>query len=253
MNRLPSVSGSLGSASPWQQGESATARQRSWRRPVERLDEDGLSFFTPMHYERNYAYPLFVWLHDDDGNERQIRQVMPHVSLRNYVAVAVRGTQTSRREKHGFVWRESADAVHKAAQQVRAGVEEARERFHVHADRVFIAGHRRGGTMALRLALRFPEWFAGAASLCGAMPQGDAPLARVKAARRLPLLLVSTRQSDRYPESQVVADLRLLHAAGFELSLRQYPGDCELDTEMLADVDRWVMERVCSPAPSEAR
>ena len=44
--------------------------------------------FAPMHYEPNYAYPLLVWLHGYASNEHELRQVMPQVSMRNYVAVA---------------------------------------------------------------------------------------------------------------------------------------------------------------------
>src|SRR5262249_14671671 len=46
----------------------------------------------PQHYERNYAYPLLVWLHDAGGDERELKKIMPLVSLRNYVSLAVRGT-----------------------------------------------------------------------------------------------------------------------------------------------------------------
>jgi hypothetical protein len=39
--------------------------------------------------------------------------------------------------------------------------------------------------------------------------------------------------------------LRLLHSAGCTVALRQYPGGDELTTGMLADINRWMMERVC--------
>jgi phospholipase/carboxylesterase len=49
----------------------------------------------------------------------------------------------------------------------------------------------------------------------------------------------------------VADDLRLLHSAGFSLSLRQYPGEHDLTTVMLSDLDHWLMERVC-PSPAKA-
>jgi phospholipase/carboxylesterase len=110
---------------------------------------------------------------------------------------------------------------------------------------VYIAGQGCGGTMALRLALQFPEWFGGAASLGGPMPTGNAPLSRVNEARGLPLMLASCSDSRSYPQTRVTSDLRLLHAAGFSLGLRQYPGGHELTTVMLADMDRWLMAQVC--------
>jgi phospholipase/carboxylesterase len=40
--------------------------------------------------------------------------------------------------------------------------------------------------------------------------------------------------------------LRLLHVAGCTVALRQYPGGDNLTSNMLSDLDRWVMELVCS-------
>src|SRR5688572_27524759 len=51
------------------------------------------AWFTPMHYEPNYAYPLLVWLHGDHGDQQQLKRIMPLVSMRNYVAVAPRAPE----------------------------------------------------------------------------------------------------------------------------------------------------------------
>jgi phospholipase/carboxylesterase len=211
------------------------------------------ALFSPMHYERNYAYPLLVWLHDEGGNERELRKLMPHVSVRNYVGAAVRGVEPSWRNQRGYSWSASPGAAAETAERVRQVIEAAGERFNLHAQRTFIAGFGTGGTMALRLALDHPSWFAGAASLNGPMPRGNCPLARVNEARRLPLFLASCRDSQAYPPVHVSADLRLLFSAGFSLSLRQYPCPCELTTAMLGDLDRWLMQQVCpetAAAPS---
>ena len=42
------------------------------------------ALFMPLHYERNYAYPLVVWLHGSGEHEQHLRFVMPQISLRNY-------------------------------------------------------------------------------------------------------------------------------------------------------------------------
>jgi phospholipase/carboxylesterase len=207
--------------------------------------------FVPLHYEAGYAYPQLVWLHGEGGCERELRQLMPHVSMRNYLAVAARGTASVGGLDRSHGWEQNSLGIDEAAERVRESIDGARQRFNVHAERIFIAGNGSGGTMALRLALQFPEWFAGAVSLGGPMPDGNSPLGRVKEARALPLLLASCRDSEDYPQSRVAADLRLLHAAGFSLALRQYPGEHELTTVMLADMDRWLMGLVC-PATAGA-
>ena len=37
---------------------------------------------------------------------------------------------------------------------------------------------------------------------------------------------------------------RLFHAAGMSVTLRQYPGGDDLNTQMLHDIDVWLMEQV---------
>jgi phospholipase/carboxylesterase len=120
----------------------------------------------------------------------------------------------------------------------------AKRRFCIHSDRVFLVGFDVGGTMALRVALQSPELFAGVASLGGPLPTGNCPLRNINSVRELPFLLAAARKSKQYSDKQVCADLRLLHSAGAMVSLRQYPGADDLTTQMLADLDRWIMELV---------
>jgi phospholipase/carboxylesterase len=202
----------------------------------------------PLHYERNYAYPLVVWLHDAGGHERELKRVMPLVSLRNYVSLAVRGTCES---GQGYGWGESADAILAAEARVAEAVAQARQRFNVHPQRVFVAGNGIGGTTALRLALRGPERYAAAASIGGPFPQGHSPLARLAAARRSRLLIMHCRDSIVYPVGQVCEELMLFHAAGLSVTLRQYPCGDELTTQMLRDLDVWLMEQVTGVAAAD--
>ncbi len=195
----------------------------------------------PEHYERNYAYPLLVWLHDTGGHERELREIMPLVSLRNYVSLAVRGTSQA---DQGFGWSETPDGIVTAESRVAEAVSEARQRFHVHRSRVFLAGAGAGGTLAIRLALRSPADYAGAASIGGCFPQNHSPLARLKLARQSRLLMMHCRDSQAYSVRQVCDELSLFHAAGLSVTLRQYPCGDELTTQMLRDLDAWLMEQV---------
>lgn len=206
------------------------------------------SYFSPIHYERGYAYPLIVWLHGPSSNEQELRQVMPLLSVQNHVAVAPRGTCVDDSTHGAYGWGQSAEEgdVVEAAQRVSDCVEGAHERFNINPRRIFLAGFAEGGTMALRIGMQHPEWFAGAISLGGAVPRGGRPLHRINDARELPLLLSVSPDENGYPLDAVMQDMRLLHFAGFSLSLRLYPEGDELTTVMLSDVDRWIMERVCS-------
>lgn len=201
--------------------------------------------FTPIHYEPNYAYPLLVWLHGHASNEHELRQVMPQVSMRNYVAVAPQGPwmDTRQRGRHG--WRQASDVIEVAETRVADCIAASKRRFNIHPNRIFLAGYGSGGTMAVRVAWNDPAHFAGVASLNGPLPTQQSPLRRVNELRQLPCLLAMARDSQAYPSARVCEDLQLLHAAGCTVALRQYPGADGLAKWMLADLDRWIMELVC--------
>jgi phospholipase/carboxylesterase len=197
----------------------------------------------PLHYEPNYAYPLLVWLHGDGGDERQLTRVMPHISMRNYVSAGVCGPALGRSSR-GFGWEQSDELILAAEQRVLNAVDAASSKFHVHPQRVFLAGFDVGGTMAFRLALRHPRRFAGALSAGGGFPSGQMPLANLKILREFPLFLAFCRDSQTYATDDVCRELPLFHAAGLKVAIRQYPCSDELTTQMLRDMDVWMMEHV---------
>ncbi len=211
------------------------------------LGDQVLTLFGPLHYEPRYAYPLIVWLHGPGADEQQLLRVMPMVSMRNYVAVAPRGLRLRARGEPtatGFAWPETEDGVSEAARRVFGAIRAASDKFHIAPDRVFLAGFESGGTMALRLALGWAERFAGVASFGGRFPRGGRPLVNLSRARRLAVFLAAGRRSPSYPTGRVCEDLRLLHVAGMWVTLRQYPYDHELAPQMLADMDRWIIEQI---------
>jgi phospholipase/carboxylesterase len=200
--------------------------------------------FSPIHYEDGYAYPLIIWLHGAAGNEQQLRRVIPTISMRNYVAIAPRGTESHRRVSTSFSWQQTDAGIEEAEARVFDCLSIATGRFNVHTERVFLAGVGCGGTMAVRLAWSHPEKFAGAASFGGPLPTRNRPLRKLNSLRHLPCFLATGRKSGEYPEVEVCRDLRLLHSAGCTVALRQYPCGDDLTTAMLADLNRWLMELV---------
>ena len=214
-------------------------------RPPIRQRSEPSATFAPIHYEAGYAYPLVVWLHSTAGNEQELPQLMPLVSMRNYVAVAPRGSSAHPRHANRYGWLQTQDSIEKAESRLADCVASAERRFNIHPDRIFLVGCGSGGTMALRIAWNDPGRFAGVVSINGALPKRWRPLHRVNELRRVPCLLVTSRDSHTYSPSQVCSDLRLLHAAGCTVSLRQYPGCDELTDNMLSDLDRWLMQLVC--------
>jgi phospholipase/carboxylesterase len=206
--------------------------------------------FAPIHYEPNYAYPLVVWLHGDGTNERQLMRLMPQISLRNYVAVAPRGTVPvgAAANVATFTWSGEAEESAPAEQYVFEAIDAVTRRYHVARRRVFLAGADAGGTTALRIALAYPDRFAGALSFGGPFPNGGTPLSRLDDARRLPLFMAYDGDAGEFAEQRVDEQIRLFYTAGMQVMLRRYPPRSLLGKQMLADADRWMMELVTGAA-----
>ena len=215
------------------------------RRPTRSLHH---CLFSPIHYEPAYAYPLVVWLHGNDSSELELRQVMPLVSVRNYVGVAPRGTSRTSKTRRLYGWQQTPREIADACHRVRECLEVARENFNIHDDRVFLAGYGAGGTMALRVGMEYPSLFAGAISLGGPVPRGGNAFHRINEARRLPLMLSASTDQDTYTNEQVMADIRLLHSGGFALSVMLYPEGGGLTDNMFQDIDAWLMQQACPSA-----
>lgn len=183
----------------------------------------GANVFVPQAYEAGYDYPLLVWV-PAPGGDFDLARVMPRLSLRNFIAVEARGSETA-------VWR---------------AIDRVRDRLSVHARRIWLVGHAAGGSDAFRMACRHPDAFAGVVSLGGAFPLDEAAFARIEAVRRMPMLLCCRQES--LDAAHTDRTLRLFHAAGARLAMRIYRGSGELSRTALADVNRWLMDEICGSA-----
>ncbi len=222
----------------------------------EPCSDSACALFAPMHYEPGYAYPLIVWLHGPGGAERQLLRVMPLVSMRNYVAAGPRATFREENQAETACidrWQQTGQHISLAENRVFESIELARSKYHVNAGRIFLAGFDCGGTMALRIALAHPHRFRGVISLGGPLPTGGTPLSSLTEARRVPALLAAGQHSTTFCPELVCGNLRLLHTAGMSITLRQYPCGQELSPQMLADVDRWIIDQITNPRPDRTR
>ncbi|MFG0263264.1 MAG: alpha/beta hydrolase [Novipirellula sp. JB048] len=206
------------------------------------------AFFLPLHYEANYRYPLVIWLHSDGFNEHQVTQVMPHISLRNYLAVGVRASCATDSAGHCYEWRTRPSAIHAAYENVLHAIAQAGEQFSVHPSRIVLAGYQSGGAMAMRIALRDPARFAGVVSLGARMPSGCRSLSNLAElrARRLPMLWQWATEKSSFDGRELDRDMRRAMIIRAQLEIRQYRDDDEMNTVALADIDDWIMNHVVS-------
>src|SRR5689334_8546435 len=132
-----------------------------------------LRTFLPTGYEPNYPYPLLVFLHGQGGSEEQVLRLAPRLSRRNYICIALRGPHPLGLHPDGrlaYSWGpEDADDP-LVEEYVFHAVTQTRRFYHVHSERIYLAGFCEGAALAYRLGLLYPERFAGVISLNGALP-----------------------------------------------------------------------------------
>lgn len=199
--------------------------------------------FLPVGYEPKYAYPLLVFFHGKGGNEEQILRLAPRLSRRNYVSIGLRGPVTlgARPDgQPGFSWGDGTWDTLIEDYMLRA-VEQTRRTYHIHSERIYLAGFSEGATLAYRLALTFPERLAGIISLNGAMARPACPLLRLPEIRSLRVFIGHGIANAFVPLSLARYDYRVLYAAGLNVEMHTYPATHRLHPDMLRDVNRWII------------
>ncbi|MDA1014745.1 MAG: hypothetical protein O3A00_09880 [Planctomycetota bacterium] len=214
--------------------------------PPTLLETDSeVSVFIPKHYEAKYAYPLIIWLHSSGSDEHEIEPLMPEISERNYFGLAVRAPLASLRND-GHEWPSEAEDTIAVEDRIHDVVCQLRREFHIHSERLFLAGVNDTGTLALRLLLRQPSWFAGAILMNGRLPDLPQPLAayRELMGKRV---LVTRDISPTSPTKQETAHTAwLLHLAGMHVATDEFESEESLEPCRLRRIDHWIMDGISS-------
>jgi phospholipase/carboxylesterase len=199
--------------------------------------------FLPAGYEPRYPYPLLVFFHGHGGTEEQILRLAPRLSRRNYISIGLRGP-VSTDPRGGYSWGGSAYLPLVEDYLVRA-VLQTRRTYHVHSERIYLAGFAEGATLAYRLGLDLAGRVAGVISFNGCMPRHQRPLLRLPEARDLRVFIAHGIANAVVPLSLARDDARLLASAGLAVNLHTYPTNHRLHPDMLRDLNRWIITR-CS-------
>lgn len=223
------------------------------------------SIFVPEGYEPNYAYPLILWVLDPASGEHELCRLMAQISTRNYFGLSLRtplaggkttapsnatsmpnSSDVSGAPGEGAPVDEDA-SMWEFEQQLLETVQRVRSEYHIHSERVYLAGFDAAATLSLRLGLRRPDWFAGVAAFAAKFPNTPHPLSRFRDLRGKRVLL---GWGERDPEAASINHRtgRMLHSAGMRVCLRTYDAGLEITRPMLLDVDRWVMREIYEPA-----
>ncbi len=212
--------------------------------PLERiLSADGtpLSMFVPDNYEPGYPYPLVIWLHGAGGGDQEIDQIMPQISDRNMFGIGLRGNRRTTLAAHGpATWSDDPADVAALADTLYETVCNVRRLFHIHSERIFLAGCDQGATLATRLLLEYPDWFAGLLSVGGEIPGITNPLANFRQLQGKRVLVGSCpERRNQHAKSMLLA--RVLNSAGMQVTIRRCADLRFESTTLLRDANHWIL------------
>ncbi|MFO0976662.1 MAG: hypothetical protein U0996_09710 [Planctomycetaceae bacterium] len=201
-----------------------------------------VSIYVPERYEESYAYPLILWFHSDSNDEDQLEQVMNAVSSQNYMGLALRGNHEDM-VSGGFRWNPSSvqfgsvpltDLLHLTTCRLRRA-------FHIHSERIFLAGSGHGADIAMQVLVQKPDWFAGAVLLDPFCDSGCLKSDRLTGLRNKPVMMSVARSCQRETLARCVESVRTLRSAGasVDVELTALPVDPASNEARM--IDHWIM------------
>jgi phospholipase/carboxylesterase len=205
--------------------------------------------FLPTGYEPNYAYPLIVLFHPHGGNDEQVLRLAPRISRRNCLYISLQGpVPLNTQNEEGLAaygWGEPGEHDTAMADYLTKAVEKTRREFHVHSERIYLAGIAEGAEVAYRMALRMPRAFAGVISINATVPRpAEGPLFRDDEVKDLRVLICHGAANEVVPLEMARRDFLALYGAGADVLLSTYPCTHTVHPNMLRDINRWVIRNV---------
>jgi phospholipase/carboxylesterase len=205
--------------------------------------------FLPTGYEPNYAYPLVVLFHPQGGSDEQVLRFAPRISRRNCIYVSLQGpvslNLTDDDGLPAYGWGELGEHDAHIGDYLLKAVEQTRREFHIHSERVYLAGVAEGAAMAYRQALRAPGKFAGVISINGTIPRpAEGALFGDDEVKDLRVLIAHGAANEVVPLELARRDFLALYGAGADVLLSTYPCTHTVHPNMLRDINRWVIRNV---------
>jgi phospholipase/carboxylesterase len=205
-------------------------------------------WFVPTGYEPNYAYPLIVFFHGHGGSDEQAIRLAPRISRRNYIFMSIRGPETLETRDddglHAYGWGSVEQEAANEDYALKAIAQTCRK-YHIHTERVYLAGINDGARIAYKLALKSPEKFAGLIAINAQFPRPEeGPLFHGEKIQHMRMLLAHGAANEAIPLEQARRDFLALYGAGVDVTLNTYPATTAIHPNMLLDINRWMVRNV---------
>lgn len=211
-----------------------------------RLPVKHVGVFRPEHYEPGYAYPLVIWLHPDGGSEHNLHEIMPQISTRNYLGLSFRAPAIDpKAPSNRYHWPDSHLFAKQFSQSVQTTVQELKKVLNIHDERIFLAGSGTGCSIATKLLLQAPRFFAGAALVKGQFSQSDfQSVSNISLKDKRILLDHSIANTGDDPISSQWLSHQWEITGAETCAVDSIPFESENQREMLSTLNRWIMESI---------
>jgi len=142
----------------------------------------------------------------------------------------------------------TAADITRAADQVRAFLDKAAERYPIERRKVVPMGFSQGGVLAYELALRDPGRFAGLVALSSWLPGELADsIPAQPASENFPALVIHGTSDPMIPIARAEESRKRLTERGCSVTYREYEMEHGIGPEALRDLVGWLESKVLSP------
>ena len=152
-----------------------------------------------------------------------------------------------------FGWGQPGEMDAWTREYVLAALSYARTNFHVHSERIFLAGVHEGAEMAYRVGLRMAQNLGGLIALNGSLPRPDMVPATDADLRDFRVLIAHGAANEDRPLEMARQDYLALYAAGVDVTLNTYPTTHKIHQHMWRDLNRWIMHHVTVDSEFDAQ
>jgi predicted peptidase len=210
----------------------------------------GQQLYIPDHFESQYAYPLIVWLMDENAADDELETYFPEISERNYVGLSIRvkgvkEAKSSSQNSANDLSNADLDGLSTFQEELLLALDTLPKMLKINTRRIYLAGRGQAATVALKLGLSLPYHFAGVLSLSPARPQLNRLLGQYRELRHLRVFL-GTTEDQTSPEAREIREFaELLQLAGLDsVLMNQYKKETFRFPHVLRDFNRFVMEGI---------
>jgi dienelactone hydrolase len=184
------------------------------RRVVDEVNTEPTEYavLLPPEYHPMRSYPAVVALHDGRGARSTLDWWGPEAARNGFVVIAPEYMETGSSADYRYSTDEHA--------AVLLSIRDARKRFSIDPDRIFVGGSMLGGNAAWDIGLAHPDLFAGAVPISG-MPAKHVSKTRAHGAY-VPMLIVMGDLASASNESMVLELAKSMIAKAWDVTYVEY-------------------------------